>query len=113
MPSSRLVHWLCAIWLLGISARCLQFQLEGGAVTFAPYNLFVDWLPGVLLSIASLSLLAAEFHRRRAGAPQGSAWRGRGLLVALACASALAALACVVALTPFADALQGALEGLF
>lgn len=112
MAGARLVYWLCAIWLLAISARCLQFQLEGGAVTFAPYNLFVDWLPGILLSIASLSLLAAEFHRGRA-LRTNSAGRSRSLLVALACAVALALLVCAVALTSFADSLQGVLEALF
>ncbi|MEM2907725.1 MAG: hypothetical protein QXP65_00770 [Candidatus Hadarchaeales archaeon] len=81
-------------------------------MTFAPYDLFVDWLPGVLLSIASLSLLAAEFYRGRS-LTTSSVGRSRGLLLAVACAIALALLVCAVALTSFADALQGVLEALF
>ncbi|MDI6820493.1 MAG: hypothetical protein QMC89_06295 [Candidatus Hodarchaeaceae archaeon] len=132
MNGKRVLYWLCAVWLLSISARCLQFQLEGEPVMFAPYNTFIDWLPGIILSIASLALLVGEAHcwlaGRQAAASasslagarvhaisesrrQGGPARGL-LLVPLVCTIALTLLVCVIVYTSFADYLQKVLEGL-
>lgn len=132
VDGKRIIYWLCAVWLLSISARCLQFQLDGEPVMFAPYNTFIDWLPGIILSIASLALLVGEAHRAwasrqvtalassLAGArvhaisePRRRGGSTRGLLlVPLVCTIALALLVCVIVYTSFADYLQKVLEGL-
>jgi len=131
---AKVLYWLCAVWLLSISARCLQFQLDGEPVLFAPYNPFIDWLPGIILSILSLALLVGEAHRgwagrQAAGVASGALGAGaqartisepyrqegptRGLLlVPLVCTIALTLLVCVVVYTSFADYLQKVLEGL-